>query len=100
MEWHISSDTLQYRKIYLAVIIKVVSHLNLKIQLFATFREGRGKDVFFDIETGTAVGGIIQKLRLKQEDIAIRLVNGRDGKLHIQLKEGDYISLFPPVGGG
>lgn len=73
--------------------------MNLKTDSFATFREGRGKDVFFDIGTGTAVGNIIQKLGLK-EDIAIRLVNDRDGKLDTQLKEGDCISLFPPVGGG
>lgn len=74
--------------------------MNLKVKLFATFREGRGKEVFFDIEPGTIVGDIIEKLGLKEVDIAILLVNGRDAKLDTPLQEGDYISLFPPVGGG
>ena len=74
--------------------------MNLKVKLFATFREGRGKEVFFDIEAGTIVGDIIQKLKLKEVDIAILLVNGRDAKLDTKLQEGDYMSLFPPVGGG
>ena len=74
--------------------------LKIKVKLFATFRNGRGKEVFFDVEPGAIVENIIEQLGIKEEDIAILLINGRDGKLDSQLKEDDYISLFPPVGGG
>jgi len=74
--------------------------VELKVKLFETFREGRGKEVLFNIEHGTQVGKVLDMLGIKEEEIAILLVNGRDSKLDTQLLEGDYISLFPPVGGG
>lgn len=74
--------------------------MKIKVKLFATFRDGRGKEVFFDVEPGAIVENIIDQLGIKEQDIAILLINGRDGKLDSQLNENDYLSLFPPVGGG
>ena len=58
------------------------------------------KMCFWILRRGQQWGDIVQKLGLKEEDIAIRLVNCGDGRLDTQFREGDYISLFPPVGGG
>lgn len=74
--------------------------LQIKVKLFATFRDGRGKEVFYDVEPRTEVKDILKKLEIKEEEVAILLINGRDGQFNSQLNEGDYISLFPPVGGG
>lgn len=72
----------------------------IRVKLFATFREGRQKEVYFDYFEGINGKYILDKLDIKEEDIAIYLVNGADGKIDNPLKDGDTISLFPPVGGG
>lgn len=74
--------------------------MKIKVKLFATFREGRGKEVFLDVEPSAQVKDVIVKLGIKEEEIAILLVNGKDGKFDSPLNEDDYLSLFPPVGGG
>ncbi len=43
---------------------------------------------------------VINELDIFEEDVAILLVNGRDGEFDQELREGDVVSVFPPVGGG
>lgn len=74
--------------------------MNIKVRLFATLREGRGKEL--EVEGGVGITGkeLIEKIEIEEKDVAIYLVNGRDGKLEAAIEEGDVISIFPPVGGG
>ena len=74
--------------------------MKIKIKLFATLRDGRGKELDLEIKEGTVVKEIIEVLKIKESDVAILLINGRDGKLDTKLKEDDTVSIFPPVGGG
>ena len=53
-----------------------------------------------ELDSGTTPQMIIDILEIKREDVAILLVNGMDGKFEQQLKDGDTVSIFPPVGGG
>lgn len=73
----------------------------IEVRLFATLREGRGKKVWMDNLNDTLTPrDIIEKLQIPMEEVAILLVNGRDGHLDQILQEEDYLSIFPPVGGG
>lgn len=74
--------------------------MKIKVRLFATLREGRGKEVFVDLEEPVNASKIIQELKIPKEDVAILLINGRDGSFEQELIESDYVSIFPPVGGG
>jgi len=74
--------------------------VEVKIRLFATLREGRGKVLSKDFEAGVTPGLIIEDLGIPEEEVAILLVNGRDGDLEQALEDGDVVSIFPPVGGG
>jgi sulfur-carrier protein len=74
--------------------------MQIKVRLFATLRDGRGKELMMDFDPGTTPQLIMDKLDIKKEDVAILLVNGMDGKFEQQLKDGDTVSIFPPVGGG
>lgn len=73
--------------------------MTIEVRLFATFRNDRGKKVYIEEETPTP-RSILESIGIKEEDIAILLINGRDGELDMHLSEGDYLSVFPPVGGG
>lgn len=74
--------------------------MKIEVRLFATFREGREKKQFLEVEETTSILDIIAKLQIEESEIAILLLNGIDGDATRPLKDGDVLSLFPPVGGG
>lgn len=74
--------------------------MQIKVRLFATLREGRGKEMLLELEEGKKPQDIIDKLHITAEDVAILLINGRDGQLNTKLVDSDVVSIFPPVGGG
>ena len=74
--------------------------MKVEVRLFATFRNGREKKQFMEYKEGVTVREIVNKLNIKEEEVAILLINGRDGMIDKELVDGDVIALFPPVGGG
>lgn len=72
----------------------------IKVRLFATLREGRGKELMLDFPPPATPQAIFNKLEIPDKEVAILLVNGMDGKFDQELKNGDTVSIFPPVGGG
>jgi molybdopterin converting factor small subunit len=90
----------KFNLLYLIKKIKDVMRLDIKVRLFATLREGRGKELFVDLDEPLTPMHIVDKLNIPIEEVAILLINGRDGQLNTLLTEGDVVSIFPPVGGG
>jgi molybdopterin synthase sulfur carrier subunit len=74
--------------------------MNVEVRLFATLRNGRKKVQKMEVPENTTVSKILDLLQVNEADIAILLLNGRDGSFSKQLHEGDVLALFPPVGGG
>lgn len=74
--------------------------IRVEIRLFATFRENREKKYFFELDKGANILDVLNKLEIDKEDASLLLLNGIDGEVDRKLKDGDVLSLFPPVGGG
>lgn len=74
--------------------------MTITVRLFATLRDGRGKELNIDSINSPTPRSLLTELGIAETDIAILLVNGRDGKLDNFLSDGDRVSVFPPVGGG
>ena len=74
--------------------------MRIKVRLFATLREGRGKEVTAELPAKATVQAAIDELGILQDDVAILLINGKDGRFDTQLNETDVLSIFPAVGGG
>jgi len=53
-----------------------------------------------EIDGQTRVQDILSKLKIPEEMPKIILVNGIHGKKDQVLKDGDVLSVFPPVAGG
>lgn len=75
------------------------------MKLFATLRDylPKGSERFtckMEIGNQTRVQDILAKLKIPEEIPKIILINGVHGKKDQVLKEGDVVSIFPPVAGG
>ena len=79
--------------------------MEIEVKLFATLRDflPPGSSRFsckMEIDSNTRVEDILSKLKIPEEMPKIILVNGIHGKKDQVLKEGDILSVFPPVAGG
>ncbi|MEI7884971.1 MAG: MoaD/ThiS family protein [Clostridia bacterium] len=74
--------------------------MEIKIKLFAYFRDDRGKILTKNYPAGATPANVAVDLGIDQELVAILLVNGVHAKWNQALAAGDTISLFPPVAGG
>ncbi|OHB33926.1 MAG: molybdopterin synthase sulfur carrier subunit [Desulfuromonadaceae bacterium GWC2_58_13] len=74
--------------------------MQIKVKLFAMFRNGRFKVSEFDFPEGTTCRRIVAEIGLAEEELGVIMVNGRHAQIDRILAEGDTLSLFPLVGGG
>ncbi len=79
--------------------------MEIEVKLFATLRDylPKGSSRFsckMEINGHTRIQDILLKLKVPDDIPKIILVNGIHGKLEQVLKEGDVLSVFPPVAGG
>jgi len=79
--------------------------MEIEVKLFATLRDylPQGSDRFsckMEVDEGTRVQDVFTRLKIPVEMPKIILVNGIHGKKEQVLKEGDVLSVFPPVAGG
>ena len=72
----------------------------IEIRFFATLREGRGKIAQIGADEASTAADILRRFAIPAEEVAILLINGFHSKPEDVVKDGDVISLFPPVGGG
>ncbi|MBS3918910.1 MAG: MoaD/ThiS family protein [Deltaproteobacteria bacterium] len=79
--------------------------MEIEVKLFATLRDylpkGSGRfSCKMEIDEQMKVQEILTKLNIPEEMPKIILINGVHGKKEQVLKEGDVLSIFPPVAGG
>ena len=79
--------------------------VEVEVKLFATLRDylPKGSDRFsckMSVDGHTRIQDILSRLNIPEEMPKIILVNGVHGKNDQVLKEGDVVSIFPPVAGG
>ena len=74
--------------------------MTLEVRLFAYLRDNRGKKVYLDISEHTTVQDVLDQLEIIPKYVSLLLINGKDATPSSVFREGDYLSIFPPVGGG
>jgi molybdopterin converting factor small subunit len=79
--------------------------MKVEVKLFANFREylPPGSDKYsciLELEEGTTVGQVLERLKIPESLPLIPLVNGVHRKTEDSLQSGDVLSVFPPVAGG
>jgi sulfur-carrier protein len=79
--------------------------MEIEVKLFATLRDylPKGSSRFsckMEVDGSTRVQDILSQLKIPEEIPKIILINGVHGKREQVLKDGDVLSIFPPVAGG
>ena len=79
--------------------------MEIEVKLFATLRDylPKGSSRFsckMEVDPSTRIQDILSRLKIPEEIPKIILINGVHGKKDQLLKEGDVLSIFPPVAGG
>jgi len=79
--------------------------MKIMVKLFATFQkqlpEGKGLEgIETEVKEGTTLKDIYNIFKLPENIQKITLVDGKHQKETYQVKEGETISIFPPIAGG
>ncbi len=77
--------------------------MRVQVKLFAGLRKlaPEGKSPFpLDLPEGATVGELLKVLGVPEDKPKILLVNGRHAGNDQALRDGDEVSIFPPVAGG
>ncbi len=78
--------------------------MNVQINLYATLalqttKRGSQADLI-EIEDGTNIGDILDRLGISRDAPKIIFLNGVHADLKTIPKDGDRIAVFPPIAGG
>ncbi|RPI22918.1 MAG: MoaD/ThiS family protein [Chloroflexota bacterium] len=79
--------------------------MRVAVKLFATltrFKEGAkaGRSFEVDLPEGSVVEDLINQLQIPLKETHIIFINNIIQETGSQLKDGDVVGIFPPVGGG
>ncbi len=79
--------------------------MKVEVKLFATMKEflpGRGDygATFFEFDEGATVATLLDRLKIPIDMPKIVLINGQASKPERELRDGDVVSIFPPLVGG
>lgn len=79
--------------------------MNIKVRLFANLRDylPPGSDRFscqLEVNEGARVGDLLNHLNIPNDLPKIILLNAIHSDQEELLKDGDVISIFPPIAGG
>ncbi len=74
--------------------------MKVRVKLFATLREGRFEEEVRECDQTTTVGQVLEDLKIPETEVKIIFVNNRHAQIDRELRDGDVVGLFPPIGGG
>ena len=68
------------------------------MKLFLHLRRNRNQTV--ELTDGSTAGDLVDLLGIRLEDVGVLSINDRQAALDQRLKNGDIVSIIPPIGGG
>ena len=79
--------------------------MNLKVRLFANLRDyvpeaKIGTTLEVDLREGALVKDLVDHYQLPAELVKLVYVNAIYREMDFQLRDGDEVGIFPPIGGG
>jgi sulfur carrier protein ThiS len=79
--------------------------MKIEVNLYATLSQyipggNKGSTHIVDVEEGTTVSDLLHQLGVPTQSAKLIFLDGMHSNLDEELKEGNRLGVFPPVGGG
>ena len=75
--------------------------MGIQLKCFATLAGYMPKNnEDYPVEAGETIRSLVEKLGMPIDDVTLMFVNSVRSDLDTEIKDGDRVGLFPPVGGG
>ncbi len=74
--------------------------MQVTVRLYATLGRNRREEETLQFEPGTTARHVLKALEIPEDRVTLVFINGRHAEAGQELKEGDTIAFFPPVGAG
>jgi len=79
--------------------------MKVEVRMFANLAKllppgSQNKRATVTVKKGTTVDELLERLKIPEKVTNIVMVNGVQGDREAELKEGDVVSVFPPIAGG
>ena len=79
--------------------------MKVEVRMFANLAKllppgSQNKRATMTVKKGTTVDELLEGLKIPEKVTNIVMVNGVQGDREAELKEGDVVSVFPPIAGG
>ena len=72
--------------------------IQVQVKLFLHLRKNQSQTV--ELTDGSTAADLVDLLGIRLEDVGVLSINDRQATLDQQLKDGDIVSIIPPIGGG
>ncbi len=73
---------------------------NIQVQLFSGLQIDRFEKETIKLKKGSTVHELLRKLNINMEEVGALVVNRRSETFTYVLKEGDFVTIIPPIYGG
>jgi molybdopterin converting factor small subunit len=79
--------------------------IEVEVRLYATLRKynpeaGTGEPLILQMPEGARLADLLARLGVPDGEVKTTFVNNRRQDEDYQLRDGDWVALFPPVAGG
>jgi sulfur carrier protein ThiS len=74
--------------------------MDVQVDLFETLKRLRPADGRVRLPDGARVSDLLAALGIAVADVGILMVNREDGRFDQELRDGDRVTVIPPIGGG
>ena len=74
--------------------------MDVEIRLFESLKKHRPEGAKVRLAAGSRVNDLLDALGISMDDVGILIINQSDGRFDQPLRNGDEVTLIPPIGGG
>jgi molybdopterin synthase sulfur carrier subunit len=74
--------------------------MDVEVSLFESLKDRRPEGGRVTLPTGARVSDLLAALGIAVADVGILMVNREDGRFDQELRDGDRVTVIPPIGGG
>jgi len=74
--------------------------MDVEVRLFESLKKHQPAGAKVRLAEGSRVNDLLDALGISMDDVGILIINQSDGRFDQLLRNGDVVTLIPPIGGG